>query len=172
MRAPRPTNRNGRTCKRPVRPQGVRRIREASSPVAVQKALPTHPVSRKVPRLVIARLALQAVAISCRQLRKSKGTRGADCRVASLLAMTRMGDYLSILLRPASGDVCGRRRWRMQRAKRSGSGQNLKPPPARHTIFGHRNRNSRIRKAAEPSTAARLERQAGTRRGEGTPPYE
>ena len=59
-----------------------------SPPVAVQKALPPHPVSRKVPRLVIARLALQAVAISCRQFEKSKRTRDADCRVASLLAMT------------------------------------------------------------------------------------
>ena len=38
------------------------------------------------------------------------------------------------------GNVCERRLRRMQRAKRSGSGQNLKPPSVRRTNFGHRNR--------------------------------
>ena len=52
------------------------------------------------------------------------------------------------------GDVCERRRWRIQRAKRSGSGQNLKPPSARRANFGYRNRNSRIRKAPLSPTAA------------------
>ena len=121
--APRPTNGNGRTCKRPIRPQGVRRIREASSPVAVQKALPPHPVSRKVPRPVIARLALQAVAISCKQFEKAKRTRDADCRVASLLAMTRMGNSLYFaptgkrgrLRAPPVADAASKKEW--QRSK-------------------------------------------------------
>ena len=41
--------------------------------------------------------------------------------------------------RRKNGDVCERRQWRMKRAIRSGSGQNL-ASEMRATNFGHRNR--------------------------------
>ena len=64
-----------------------------------------------------------------------------DVRVLLRAADSRPYDGSRKFLPRADRDVCERRRWRIQRAKRSGSGRNLKPLLARRTNFGHRNRS-------------------------------